>query len=702
MFCIFLQIQKIIPRKLISNHSPSHLETSGSSKPALLEVSEISDKMSKYGVKVLPDIKALPTIISVTVPVVNIEKQQNATVIDIQSDSSIEIQTPPSSDEIDLFPPSSNVVQINDKSTLVSTFKDNNMKKVLVKGIQNLKEKLNSHMQKSTDKLSSKENISETIKMEAKTELKTAPDVVDGSKAENEIDLRLRSSSASSDELDDSAKKATSKRKAPAPPVILSEITKEQSDFNLLNEIENEVNKNNYEKESDSEGETETGSNTIELNSSHITIHHVPEESNRKAASLGDLSKIVDLDLSSVSLERAVSLELAEHTPRGSKKRKAPMPPEEVAIEESLLGKDTKLDVGPKLKKSSLFGTLEEAVKPIDSESILSDSESMPTSSTPMKALEEDNRLFSMGAYSNATWELNFDLQDDGRDGVLVDGGDEKVPDLPNSPMPNLPTYVTEIKVSNGDDITKVNSDDLTIFMTAAEVSSLHDDSQKAAEENESHLLLSGEATDAKVESCSEVEDSKDDSSVDTVKEMSCKGTGEESHLGLDSNSKTAAPSRSSKFSKENMSDEQILAMNSNSPLSPTPILAINSSSPSSLSPIVLQTATPRHRMNNGDVTPRKHKSSSSSSKLPKLSQSVSPVRAVGSRIPVRANTEPSLKVSLINKDDIISKMRKYKLCDDGMENGRVTFSSSIHHLPSAQHKTPVLSETRHHNGPNR
>ncbi|KAJ4442435.1 hypothetical protein ANN_04021 [Periplaneta americana] len=138
---------------------------------------------------------------------------------------------------------------------------------------------------------------------------------------------------------------------------------------------------------------TKKGGTTIELNSSHITIHHSPSsdtvqlesESTRKAASLGDLSRL-DSEQPMSILERAVSLDLADGggTPHGSKKRKAPLPPPG----EDYLGgmpdgedgvahrKEPRLDSAMdtfqrrRLKKSSDWGTLEEALMQTDSKSL--------------------------------------------------------------------------------------------------------------------------------------------------------------------------------------------------------------------------------------------------------------------------------------------------------------------------------------------
>lgn len=133
---------------------------------------------------------------------------------------------------------------------------------------------------------------------------------------------------------------------------------------------------------------TKKGGTTIELNSSHITIHHSPtsdtvqleSDSTRKAASLGDLSRL-DSEQSMSILERAVSLDLADGgTPHSSKKRKAPLPPPGEDYHggmpdgEDGIGfrKEPRLDNAMdtfqrrRLKKSSDWGTLEEALMQSD------------------------------------------------------------------------------------------------------------------------------------------------------------------------------------------------------------------------------------------------------------------------------------------------------------------------------------------------
>lgn len=128
---------------------------------------------------------------------------------------------------------------------------------------------------------------------------------------------------------------------------------------------------NHRNSESDTDGDISNSFTTIELNPADITVHHtpVPEVTNddedenevyRKAASLGDLSKYENK--SSSTLERAQSLDM---TDTGSKKRKAPVPPPE-DIHESTedLTKLDHIDTFDrrKLKKSSEWGTLEDAI----------------------------------------------------------------------------------------------------------------------------------------------------------------------------------------------------------------------------------------------------------------------------------------------------------------------------------------------------
>lgn len=148
------------------------------------------------------------------------------------------------------------------------------------------------------------------------------------------------------------------------------------------------------ELHSDSDSEVEVAASaqaapatltTIELTASHVTVHHghgLDEENTRKAASLGDLSRIEDQMTGVAVLERAVSLDL--DAPGHGKKRKAPAAPalddddDDLsldAMDDVPYYKEPRLDVGlghglglntferSRLKKSSDWGTLEEALK---------------------------------------------------------------------------------------------------------------------------------------------------------------------------------------------------------------------------------------------------------------------------------------------------------------------------------------------------
>ncbi|XP_012277501.1 uncharacterized protein LOC105698114 isoform X2 [Orussus abietinus] len=118
--------------------------------------------------------------------------------------------------------------------------------------------------------------------------------------------------------------------------------------------------------ESDTDSEVQNSFTTIELNPADITIHRTPvpevddgDDVYRKAASLGDLSRYENK--SSATLERAQSLDMTE---AGSKKRKAPLPPEDVNESSEDLTRLDQTDTFErrKLKKSDEWGTLEDAV----------------------------------------------------------------------------------------------------------------------------------------------------------------------------------------------------------------------------------------------------------------------------------------------------------------------------------------------------
>ena len=141
----------------------------------------------------------------------------------------------------------------------------------------------------------------------------------------------------------------------------------------------------------DSDSDTETknvhlknlsSGTKIELNATQVTIHHSPTsdtgnddeiETSRKAASLGDLSKLDSDHTLSMVLERAVSLDLADGSSQCGKKRKAPLPPPEefpAVFDDVGYRKEPRLENSlglntfqRRLKKSSDFGTLEDALQ---------------------------------------------------------------------------------------------------------------------------------------------------------------------------------------------------------------------------------------------------------------------------------------------------------------------------------------------------
>lgn len=132
------------------------------------------------------------------------------------------------------------------------------------------------------------------------------------------------------------------------------------------------VNRRN--SESDTDSEMQNSFTTIELNPADITIHRTPvpevndddEDGNeddmyRKAASLGDLSKYENR--TAATLERAQSLDMSADT--GAKKRKAPLPPEDInESTEDLTKLVDQVDTFDrrKLKKSNEWGTLQDVI----------------------------------------------------------------------------------------------------------------------------------------------------------------------------------------------------------------------------------------------------------------------------------------------------------------------------------------------------
>ncbi|KAL6440898.1 hypothetical protein ACFW04_003365 [Cataglyphis niger] len=204
--------------------------------------------------------------------------------------------------------------------------------------------------------------------------------------------------SSSSPDSDSAKSPQKNKRKAPAPPRNnISEIpsTAKKDAIDTIDSIadyseslcdyvnkarentdarrhrlENQSVVNRRNSESDTDNEMQNSFTTIELNPADITIHRTPvPEANddededdiyRKAASLGDLSKYESR--TAATLERAQSLDMSADT--GTKKRKAPLPPEDINESTEDLTKLDQIDSFDrrKLKKSNEWGTLEDVI----------------------------------------------------------------------------------------------------------------------------------------------------------------------------------------------------------------------------------------------------------------------------------------------------------------------------------------------------
>ncbi|XP_032685149.1 uncharacterized protein DDB_G0283697-like [Odontomachus brunneus] len=135
--------------------------------------------------------------------------------------------------------------------------------------------------------------------------------------------------------------------------------------------LESQSMANRRNSESDTDSEMQNSFTTIELNPADITIHRTPvpeanddeedeDDMYRKAASLGDLSKYESK--TAATLERAQSLDMTADT--SAKKRKAPLPPEDINESTEDLTRLDQIDTFDrrKLKKSNEWGTLEDVI----------------------------------------------------------------------------------------------------------------------------------------------------------------------------------------------------------------------------------------------------------------------------------------------------------------------------------------------------
>jgi hypothetical protein len=217
---------------------------------------------------------------------------------------------------------------------------------------------------------------------------------------------------AKEDEMDKTPKKT--KGKAPAPPEeklkeaekpmvkdnldeiqsvsdeveeVVSKTAKEDLEEEIDVELRTKSDVKDYNSDSDIETDNQSSVNTIELNSSDITIHHAEDNEdrqNRRTASTGDLTKIQRTRKSSSgTLERAQSLDITDTSiPTLTKKRKGgriedSMGSEEDAFGKVMMSKEPRLSLildglntfqRNRLKKSTEWGNLEDAILKLNQE----------------------------------------------------------------------------------------------------------------------------------------------------------------------------------------------------------------------------------------------------------------------------------------------------------------------------------------------
>lgn len=380
-----------------SHHNTSH-DTS-ESRPAVLDISPVTVKPDKhkFGIRVLPDMSPEENKLSnhaAYQPVVlTMENEKNQNHIAIETNKIQKSHYEKADfDEIDLSDKCQAIDEPDSKTRRANTpSPTTNVKSIIAKGLQNLKKLHHPHHKKqnsqeianakhvdmadscvidmnpapkneedsivtdNTDKTKAIETSEQNL---LKSFLQNEQSFAAELKAPSPISMVSKNDSFSSNEGDGGKR---SKRKAPAPPVTTDvELHAEPTEIHSCKDSDSEMG--------------DSSSTTIELNSTHITVHHIPDDSNRKTASLGDLSKITTEEVATSVLERAMSLELADGStsnPRDSKKRKAPNPPpDEMTLDEGSSSKEPRMEgLGLGLKKASLFGTLEEAIQQTDDDS---------------------------------------------------------------------------------------------------------------------------------------------------------------------------------------------------------------------------------------------------------------------------------------------------------------------------------------------
>nr|XP_018899554.1 PREDICTED: uncharacterized protein LOC109032074 isoform X1 [Bemisia tabaci] len=720
--------------RLIKCEQPASLTdmtTVGVSRQSVFEITpnKSSEKAHKFGVRVLPDLRLNQDVKSPNY--IESEKQnacntmlENSTANIIANTNAINhaASKAESFDEVDLGSKQSNggnshtIEMSTGRNTPTSHFKEHNVKAILVKGLQNLKDRINlPHIHKNSNgkvvnppsdmekDAKAADKVIENPHAEGRIKLETVPmkneelqqvvvstaDVevkANGpSKLMEEVEKAVSSmqksaeptvvtvgrkdSGCSADSTDDTSGQKKSKRKAPMPPQeSKSDDAKEGEDVEpavksaadgLEAEVMNLVYFGNNKfiadehpslvESIDSDSEVQS-STTIELNSSHITVHHVPEDTNRKAASLGDLSKIADDEPSAV-LERAMSLDMADGTPRGSKKRKAPLPPQEdFVLDDAPFCKEPRLDlVGlSKLKKSSCFGTMEEALSQSqdfdrslsDSDEGVSEKEDFEPSmmsnkpdlicSTPMKPdLHERPKTPPAPKHNVSSVNVdgcNWEMSSSEAFVTAMNDTDDTPPELPTSPVPTLPSYVTEIQVMNANESNDITTDELTMVHQDTD-SHNHNHNHNHTSEGSQSNDSSDEARHPNNDIPSPVESN---SSIDTAIYAPQRNhkTNNDISPFLNKDSQKDIGSYQFNFKSENMSDEEILALKT--------------------SALTNNITPPKPKMTNGETPSNgaiKQSKLTPPSKIQKPNVSVTPIKASGSRIPIRATPpEPSAR----------------------------------------------------------
>uniref|UniRef100_A0A146LBQ0 PDZ domain-containing protein n=4 Tax=Lygus hesperus TaxID=30085 RepID=A0A146LBQ0_LYGHE len=360
--------------------------------------------------------------------------------------------------------------EIDNGSPKESKSPQTNVKSVLVKGIKNLKEKLHNSL--LLDDKDDPKGSSRNSTLEKKTAKPPSPKIDDGFSA---IDLQVPEEVERAGEVvrekrkslleeqivhdpapetsdsEDPVAAKRNKRKAPRPPPTdpdAEELPEDQQELRLS--LQYSGSRESLKSE-DSAASGHNSGTTIELNSSHITVHQAPESESRKASSLGDLSRYEADNV--IVLERAVSLDLGDGAP-GTKKRKAPLPPQEDGLTPFKEARIETPGTGT-LKKSSIWGTLEDVIQNDGSESETDlgisgcstpenspDKDEEMVTSTPFKyspSILSENGISNI-EITNSEWEKS--------DFITAINGDDTPPDLPTSPMPQISSFITEIQVS--------------------------------------------------------------------------------------------------------------------------------------------------------------------------------------------------------------------------------------------------------------